>query len=208
MSAFIRAGVIGYPITHSKSPLIHNHWIAEYGLNGTYAAVEIAPERLTEGVQDLIRQGYAGFNVTVPHKQAIFKLCDYVDDTAKAIGAVNTVVIKDGLLHGTNTDAFGFVENVHKSAFGVDFLHRPCVVLGAGGMASFGHAAYFGAGAYAAAVAAKAGAPFIIAVPAGVAFAGALMPLKITLWSSGGASSGGENMNIGTVHSATTTHTA
>jgi shikimate dehydrogenase len=135
MSAFIKAGVIGYPIHHSKSPLIHNHWIKQYGLNGEYTAIEIAPENLTSGVQDLIAQGFVGFNVTVPHKQAIFKLCDHVDDTAQAIGAVNTVIIKDGLLHGTNTDAFGFIENVHQSAFGVDFLHRPCVVLGAGGAA-------------------------------------------------------------------------
>lgn len=135
MSAFIKAGVIGYPIHHSKSPLIHNHWIKQYGLNGEYTAIEIAPENLTSSVQDLIAQGFAGFNVTVPHKQAIFKLCDYVDETAQAIGAVNTVIIKDGLLHGTNTDAFGFIENVHQSAFGVDFLHRPCVVLGAGGAA-------------------------------------------------------------------------
>lgn len=135
MSAFIKAGVIGYPVKHSKSPLIHNHWIAQYGLTGEYRAVEIAPEDLTVGVQRLIHDGYSGFNVTVPHKQAIFRLCDYVDDIAQAIGAVNTVVINDGLLHGTNTDAFGFIENVHQSAFGVDFMHRPCVVLGAGGAA-------------------------------------------------------------------------
>lgn len=135
MSAFIKAGVIGHPVKHSKSPLIHNHWIEKHGLSGEYTAIEIAPEDLTEGVQDLIACDFAGFNVTVPHKQAIFKICDYVDDTAKAIGAVNTVVIRNGLLHGTNTDAFGFIENVHKSAFGVDFLHRPCVVLGAGGAA-------------------------------------------------------------------------
>jgi len=135
MSAFIKAGVIGYPIKHSKSPLIHNHWIKQYGLNGSYEAIEIAPENLEAGVQDLIDQGYAGFNVTIPHKQEIFKLCKSVDETAKAIGAVNTVVIKNSELHGTNTDAFGFIENVHQSAFGVDFIHRPAVVLGAGGAA-------------------------------------------------------------------------
>jgi len=133
--SFIKCGVIGFPIKHSKSPIIHNHWIAQHGLEGEYKAIEIAPENLKSGVQALIDEGYAGFNVTIPHKQEIFKLCESVDDVAQAIGAVNTVVIKNGRLHGTNTDAFGFIENVHQSAFGVDFMHRPCVVLGAGGAA-------------------------------------------------------------------------
>lgn len=133
--SFIKCGVIGHPIHHSKSPLIHNHWIAERGLSGEYKAIDIAPENLKEGVQALIDEGYAGFNVTIPHKQEIFKLCAGVDDVARAIGAVNTVVIKDGRLHGTNTDAFGFIENVRQNTFGVDFAHRPVVVLGAGGAA-------------------------------------------------------------------------
>ncbi len=133
--SFIKAGVIGHPIHHSKSPLIHNHWIAQYGLSGEYKAIDIAPEELKAGVQKLIEEGYAGFNVTIPHKQEIFKLCEQVDDVAKAIGAVNTVVVKGGKLYGTNTDAFGFIENVHQSAFGVDFVHKPAVVLGAGGAA-------------------------------------------------------------------------
>lgn len=133
--SFIKCGVIGHPIHHSKSPIIHNHWIAQHGLQGEYKAIDIAPETLQEGVQAMIDEGYAGFNVTIPHKQEIFKLCAVVDDMAKAIGAVNTVVIKDGKLHGTNTDAFGFIENVRQNTFGVDFAHRPVVVLGAGGAA-------------------------------------------------------------------------
>jgi len=132
---FIRAAIIGHPVTHSKSPLIHNHWIAKHGLSGEYGRVDIAPENLKEGVQKLVGEGYAGFNVTVPHKQGIFKLCDHVDDTAQKIGAVNTVVIKDGKLHGTNTDAFGFIENVRQSVFGLDLTYAPCIVLGAGGAA-------------------------------------------------------------------------
>jgi len=135
MTGFIKAGVIGHHIKHSKSPLIHNHWIEKYVLSGEYSAIDIAPERLKEGVQELIDQGFAGFNVTIPHKQEIFKLCADVDDTARAIGAVNTVVVRNGVLHGTNTDAFGFIENVRQSAYGVDFVHRPAVVLGAGGAA-------------------------------------------------------------------------
>ncbi len=133
--SFIKCGVIGHPIHHSKSPLIHNHWIAEHGLQGEYKAIDIAPDNLQAGVQALVDEGYAGFNVTIPHKQDIFKLCTEVDDVAKAIGAVNTVVIRDGALHGTNTDAFGFIENVKRNTFGVDFAHRPVVVLGAGGAA-------------------------------------------------------------------------
>ncbi len=132
---FTRAGVIGYPIHHSKSPLIHSHWIEKYRLSGEYKAIEIPPDNLKDGVKKLIDQGYAGFNVTLPHKQEIFKLCAQVDNVAKAIGAVNTVSIVDGVLHGTNTDAFGFIENVRQSAFGVDFAHKHVVVLGAGGAA-------------------------------------------------------------------------
>jgi shikimate dehydrogenase len=133
--SFIKAAVIGHPIHHSKSPIIHNHWIAEYKLQGEYKAIDIAPEYLKSGVQNLVDEGYAGFNVTIPHKQEIFKLCKEVDETAKSIGAVNTVVISEGKLFGTNTDAFGFIQNVKQEAFGVDFAHRPCVVLGAGGAA-------------------------------------------------------------------------
>jgi shikimate dehydrogenase len=131
----IKAGVIGYPIKHSKSPIIHNHWIQQYGLKGEYSAIEIAPDKLKENVRRLVDEGYAGFNVTIPHKQAILELCESVDDTASAIGAVNTVIIQKGSLHGTNTDAFGFIENVHRSSFGTDFTHHPAVVLGAGGAA-------------------------------------------------------------------------
>jgi shikimate dehydrogenase len=133
--SFIKCGVIGHPIAHSKSPLIHNHWIAQYGLSGIYDAVDIAPDTLKDGITKLIDAGYAGFNVTAPHKQAVMHLCAEIDDTACAIGAVNTVAIKDGTLHGFNTDAFGFIENVRQHAFGVDFAARPVVVLGAGGAA-------------------------------------------------------------------------
>ena len=132
---FIKCGVIGHPINHSKSPIIHNHWMEKYGLQGSYTAIDIAPNDLKSGIQKLIDDGYAGFNVTIPHKQSIFELCDNADDQAKAIGAVNTVSIKDGKLFGTNTDAFGFMENIHQGAFGVDFIHHPAVILGAGGAA-------------------------------------------------------------------------
>jgi shikimate dehydrogenase len=136
MSApFVKACVTGHPLSHTKSPLIHNHWIKKYGLSGEYDAVAIPAETLEDGVKRLVAEGYAGFNVTVPHKEKIFRLCEEIDETAKQIGAVNTVVIKDGKLYGYNTDAFGFIENVRQRAFGADFSRKPVAVLGAGGAA-------------------------------------------------------------------------
>lgn len=134
--ASIKACVIGHPVAHSKSPLIHRHWIESYGLSGTYEAVDVSPESLESGIRDLVRKGYAGFNVTIPHKQAVMALCDRLDETARAVGAVNTVVIEqDGSLSGKNTDVFGFVENVRQSVPSVNFRKGPALVLGAGGAA-------------------------------------------------------------------------
>lgn len=144
---FIKCGVIGHPISHSKSPTIHNHWIAKYGLSGEYKAIDIAPCNLENDIRKLIDDGYAGFNVTVPHKQAIFALCDEVDNKARDIGAVNTVVIRDGKLHGTNTDAFGFIENVRETIPTIDFAKGLCVVFGAGGAARAVVHGLLGAGA-------------------------------------------------------------
>jgi len=131
---FIKSGVIGHPINHSKSPIIHGHWIEKYQLNGSYQGIDIAPENLERNVMNLISQGYRGFNVTIPHKQSIFSLCDSVDDMAVSIGAVNTVQIINGKLHGTNTDAFGFIENLkcHEDKF---LKTKPVFILGAGGAA-------------------------------------------------------------------------
>ncbi len=129
----IRCGVIGHPIGHSKSPMIHNHWIQKYGCNGQYDAIDIKPEELIQKIRALFDEGYAGFNITIPHKQAVMDACDDVDETARAIGAVNTLYLNEGRVIGTNTDAFGFIENVRQNTYGLDFVHHPCVVLGAGG---------------------------------------------------------------------------
>lgn len=130
-----KAGVIGHPVNHSKSPLIHNHWIAEHGLQGDYKAIDIAPNVLEAGVTTLIDEGYAGFNVTIPHKQAIINLCAEIDDVARAIGAVNTVTIQNRKLYGSNTDAFGFIQNLKSSDPDIKFGKEKIVVLGAGGAA-------------------------------------------------------------------------
>lgn len=132
---FIRAGVIGHPIKHSKSPIIHGHWIDRYGLQGSYEAIDIPPAELAARVRRLVAEGYAGFNVTIPHKEEIFKLCDDVDEKARIIGAVNTVKIDGGKLYGTNTDAFGFIENIKQNAPSFDFCRGKAVVIGAGGAA-------------------------------------------------------------------------
>jgi shikimate dehydrogenase len=135
MTDFIKTGVIGHPIAHSKSPLIHNHWIKKYGLQGKYEAIDIAPGDLRSSLKELFAQGYKGFNLTIPHKTKIIPLCDEIDETAKAVGAVNTIVFKEGKIFGTNTDVFGFVENIRSNAKDFDFTAGPAVVLGAGGAA-------------------------------------------------------------------------
>jgi shikimate dehydrogenase len=131
----IRAGVIGHPIAHSRSPKIHGFWLREHGIDGEYTAIDIAPDNLREGVDDLIHAGFAGFNVTLPHKQKIMALCADVDATAQAIGALNTVIIRNGKLYGSNTDAFGFMENLREHAGSLNFTTVRVLVLGAGGAA-------------------------------------------------------------------------
>jgi len=135
VSDTIKAAVIGHPIKHSKSPLIHNYWIEQAELNGSYEAIDIAPENLKAGVQNLIDDGYTGFNVTIPHKETIMALCDEIDANAEMCGAVNTVVIKDGKLIGHNTDSFGFLTNIKQAYPGFDFEEGAAVVIGAGGAA-------------------------------------------------------------------------
>ncbi len=128
----MKAGVIGYPIQHSKSPVIHQYWLDKHKINGSYQSIEIKPENLEVKIRELVNQGYNGFNVTIPHKENIFKICDEVNEAAKKIGAVNTVVIKDKKLFGTNTDAFGFIQNI-KSCQPIDFSKKKALILGAGG---------------------------------------------------------------------------
>ena len=129
-----KAFVIGHPIKHSRSPLIHGTWLAEHGIAGSYEAIDIAPEVLPAFV-DRIRGGeFAGGNVTIPHKEAVFALCDSVDPLARTIGAVNTLVRQaDGRIHGLNTDYMGFLGNLDQNAPGWDANLSRAIVLGAGG---------------------------------------------------------------------------
>lgn len=128
-------GVIGHPIDHSKSPKIHSYWFMKNQMNGSYSRIDIAPEELKDGIKKLIDEGYKGFNVTIPHKEAIVELCDVVDETAQKIGAVNTVLIKDGKLVGINTDAYGFTQNIIAVQPKFSFKNKRIAVIGAGGAA-------------------------------------------------------------------------
>lgn len=129
-----KLAVIGHPVAHSLSPLIHNYWIAQYGFEGQYDAIDIAPDELQQNLDSLIDQGYTGFNVTLPHKTAVMDLCDTVDETAQKIGAVNAIIVTDtGKTEGRNTDAFGFIENIKMQQPDFDFTKGAAIILGAGG---------------------------------------------------------------------------
>ena len=130
------AGLLGWPVAHSRSPVIHNHWLAHHGIAGRYVLFPVLPEKLEAAVRGMAALGLRGCNVTTPHKQAIFPLLDRVDDLARKIGAVNTVVVeKDGTLTGFNNDGNGFIQSLRDA----DPQWRPdlgpTVVLGAGGAA-------------------------------------------------------------------------
>lgn len=130
-----KAFVIGHPIAHSRSPLIHGTWLAEHNIEGTYEAIDVAPAALP-AFFDRLRSGeFAGGNVTIPHKEAVFALCDSVDDLARTIGAVNTLVVRDGEVQGTNTDYLGFMGNLDAEAPGWSDDLGSALVLGAGGAA-------------------------------------------------------------------------
>ncbi len=128
-----KAFVIGHPINHSRSPLIHGTWIAAHGLDASYEAIDVAPDDLPRFFERLRQGEFAGGNVTIPHKEAVFALCDSVDPLASTIGAVNTLVIDDGRVHGTNTDYLGFLGNLDAGAPGWSDGLETAIVLGAGG---------------------------------------------------------------------------
>lgn len=126
---------MGWPVAHSRSPMIHRHWLKQHGLAGTYIPLPVRPEDAVEIIRALPRLGFAGLNVTVPHKHTALEAADKVDDVAGRIGAANTLVVREGKVHATNTDAEGFIENLRQGAPDVDFSAGKAVVLGAGGAA-------------------------------------------------------------------------
>src|SRR5690349_5716286 len=134
--AFGIAGLLGWPVAHSRSPVIHNHWLAQHGIAGRYVLFPVPPEKLEAAVRGMAVLGLRGCNVTTPHKQAIFPLLDRVDDLARRIGAVNTVVVeKDGTLTGFNNDGNGFIQSLRDADPEWAPDRGPILVLGAGGAA-------------------------------------------------------------------------
>lgn len=131
---FPRAFVCGFPVAHSRSPLIHNHWLRACGIAGSYERREVAPETFPEFIRTVREEGFAGCNVTIPHKEAAFSLLEQKDESAEAIGAANTLWFEDGRLCGSNTDAYGFAANLDERAPGWD-RGGVATVLGAGGAA-------------------------------------------------------------------------
>lgn len=130
------AGVIGSPISHSKSPQIHKHWLKTYGLSGDYVPMDVAPQDLKQVLEVLPKAGFVGVNITIPHKEAVLEIADLVTDRATLIGAANTLIFrKDGKIHADNTDGYGFVENLKAGAPMWQPTSGPATVMGAGGSA-------------------------------------------------------------------------
>ncbi|WP_457647219.1 shikimate dehydrogenase [Profundibacter sp.] len=128
------AGVIGSPVAHSKSPVLHGHWLKRYGLEGFYIPMDVAQEDLAEVIRTLPLMGFVGVNVTIPHKESVLELADIVTDRAALIGAANTLIFrKDGKIHADNTDGYGFIENLRQGAPDWDPTVGPAAVIGAGG---------------------------------------------------------------------------
>jgi len=126
---------MGHPVAHSRSPMIHGYWLRTLGVRGAYEPVDLAPEAFPAFFRDLASAGYVGGNVTVPHKEAAFRLVDRRDPTAEAVGAVNTVWLEDGRLVGANSDVHGFLANLDEAAPGSAVAGGCAVLLGAGGAA-------------------------------------------------------------------------
>jgi len=131
---FLLAGVMGWPVMHSRSPRLHNYWFERYGLAGTYMPLAIKPEGLEKALRALPALGFAGCNLTIPHKEQALRIVDHADDRARRIGAISCVTVNaDGSLTGTNNDWYGFLENLREAFPGWRADAGPAVVIGAGG---------------------------------------------------------------------------
>jgi len=131
-----RACVIGWPVEHSRSPLIHRYWLKQYGIDGAYEKEAVSPKELAQFLGSLKERGYVGCNVTLPHKEAALQAASVADEAARVIGAANTLWLDDSSrLNAGNTDAYGFITNLNAAAPGWNEEVRPVMVLGAGGAA-------------------------------------------------------------------------
>jgi shikimate dehydrogenase len=127
----IRAGIIGWPVSHSLSPLLHGYWLKEYGIVGEYLRLPARPEEFEAEIVRLCNEGFAGVNVTVPHKEAAFKYADKHDNASEICGASNLLLFRDGQVEGRNTDHVGLKLSLQENLGALD--GQTVVVLGAGG---------------------------------------------------------------------------
>ena len=131
---FLLAGVMGWPVMHSRSPMVHNYWFEKHGLAGRYLPLAIRPEHLAGALRGLHPLGFAGVNITIPHKQEAMKIVHEVDALAKSIGAISCVMVRpDGSLAGTNNDCYGFIQAIRQEQPGWRPDSGPITVIGAGG---------------------------------------------------------------------------
>lgn len=130
------AGVMGWPVSHSRSPLMHNLWMKQYGIQGAYVPLPVQPDRLPQALRGLPALGFAGCNLTIPHKVAAMAFMDEIDPLARRMGAINTVVVRpDGCLSGFNNDGYGFLQSLLDAQPEFRADAGPITVLGAGGAA-------------------------------------------------------------------------
>ncbi len=130
------AGVIGWPIKHSKSPALHGHWLKRYGLAGEYRPIALSPDEFESGLRKLAKRGFKGVNITIPHKESVLTFADSITDCAALIGAANTIYFHtDGSIGADNTDGYGFIQNLRQNASQWDPKSGPALVIGAGGAA-------------------------------------------------------------------------
>ena len=131
----LRAGVVGHPVKHSRSPIIHGYWLEQFGINGRYDRYDVKPEDFSHFVKTLSEQSLQGVNVTIPHKEAAFLALDEATDRARRLKAANTLWFENGKLWGDNTDSIGFLANLDQGHPGWDINAKSALILGAGGAA-------------------------------------------------------------------------
>ena len=127
--------VIGWPIGHSRSPLIHNYWLKKYGIDAVYEKKPIESQNVANFVATLSTSEFIGCNVTIPHKETVFGTVDVADEIARRLGAVNTVYLRSNKVCGTNTDGEGFIASLHHSYPSFGLAGRTAIIIGAGGAA-------------------------------------------------------------------------
>jgi len=139
------AGILGWPVAHSRSPRLHGFWLERYRIDGAYVPLAVPPGLLGLGLRGLLACGFRGCNVTIPHKETAYALCDTVEDSARRVCAVNTILLRDGKIHGRSTDGTGFLANLRDH--GIHPAAGPTLLIGAGGAARDIAAALLDAGA-------------------------------------------------------------